>query len=420
MTVLSDYLSKHLYYPIRLNKIPSSNLGIVVVIPCYKEENITNILQSLYDCQRPNCDVEVIVVVNAPENADCLDIETNNLRIKDFYEWIENHHDPKLTFYLLNYDSLPTKDAGVGLARKLGMDEALHRFELIDNPDGVIVNIDADCTCSKNYLIAIEREFANKKTKACSIRFEHPYKGNDFPQENYDAIIQYELYLHYYILSLRKTGHPFAFHTIGSAFAVRASVYAMQGGMNKRKAGEDFYFLQKVIPLGGFTELNDACVYPSPRSSLRVPFGTGASIEKIIKSNKMIFTTYDLRAFEDLELFFKRVASFYTNGNYNDILIETEEPLKTFLLVHNFLNHMIEIQTNTATQKAFMLRFYRWFNAFMVLKYMNFSHKHYYQRKPIAEMAKFYLSKFEKIDATDYSNVELLLYFRRLMYGQRL
>lgn len=417
MTVLSDYLSKLLYYPIQLNTIPSPDLGIVVVIPCYKEENITNILQSLYDCQRPNCNVEVIVVVNAPENANSHDIETNNLRINDFYQWVDKHYDPNLSFFLLNFDSLPAKDAGVGLARKLGMDEAVYRFEQVKKTDGIIVNIDADCTCSKNYLTSIEKEFINKKTKACSIRFEHPYQGNDYPQENYDSIVQYELYLHYYILSLRKAGHPFAFHTIGSSFAVRASVYAMQGGMNKRKAGEDFYFLQKVIPLGGFTDLNDACVYPSPRSSIRVPFGTGASINKLLKSEKGIYETYDLQAFEDLELFFRRIASCYSKGNYNDLLMETDEPLKSFLLVQNFLNHIAEIHNNSATQKSFMLRFYRWFNTFMVLKYMNFSHKHYYQRKPIFEMARLYLSKYEKINANNYSNVELLFYFRRLMYG---
>lgn len=417
MTVLSNYLSKQLYYPLQLHTKPSSNLGIVVVIPCYNEENITNILQSLYDCQRPNCDVEVIVVVNAPENAESVDIETNNLRINDFYQWVDKHYDPNLTYYLLNFDSLPAKDSGVGLARKLGMDEAVNRFEQIRNSDGIIVNIDVDCTCSNNYFTALEMQFANKRTKACSIRFEHPHKGNDFTKENYEAIIQYELYLHYYILSLRKTGHPFAFHTIGSAFAVRASVYAMQGGMNKRKAGEDFYFLQKVIPLGGFTELNDACVYPSPRSSVRVPFGTGASIEKLLKSEKGVYETYDLIAFEDLEFFFRCVVLFYSTGNFNELLMEIKEPLKSFLLAHDYLNHITEIQRNTATEKAFMLRFYRWFNAFMVLKYMNFSHEYYYQRKPIFEMAKLYLSKYEKVNADHYSNVELLFYFRRLMYG---
>ena len=65
-----------------------------------------------------------------------------------------------------------------------------------------------------------------------------------------EAIMKYELYLRYYRLALEYTGHPHAYHCIGSAFAVRTLDYVAQGGMNKRQAGEDFYFLQKLIATG--------------------------------------------------------------------------------------------------------------------------------------------------------------------------
>ena len=92
----------------------------------------------------------------------------------------------------------------------------------------------------------------------------------------------YELHLRYLNLFSRFTGFPYAYHTIGSCFGVRAETYASQGGMNKRKAGEDFYFLHKIIPLGEFREINNTCVIPSPRESDRVPFGTGAAIGKYL------------------------------------------------------------------------------------------------------------------------------------------
>ena len=41
-------------------------------------------------------------------------------------------------------------------------------------------------------------------------------------------------------------GYPDSIYTIGSAFAVRAEAYMKQGGMNRRQAGEDFYFLYKL------------------------------------------------------------------------------------------------------------------------------------------------------------------------------
>ena len=65
-----------------------------------------------------------------------------------------------------------------------------------------------------------------KTGTGCTIYFEHPIEGDEYPPEVYDAIIQYELYLRYYLQALRYTGYPYATHTVGSCFAVKASVYA--------------------------------------------------------------------------------------------------------------------------------------------------------------------------------------------------
>jgi hypothetical protein len=135
----------------------------------------------------------------------------------------------------------------------------------------VIACFDADCTCDPNYLAATENFFQSQPSApGASIYFEHPLDG-----ENREPIALYELHLRYYVEALRYAGFPHAYHTIGSSMAARADPYFKQGGMNKRKAGEDFYFLHKIIPLGGFGEINDTRVIPSPRASHRVPFGTG-------------------------------------------------------------------------------------------------------------------------------------------------
>lgn len=417
MNVLEHYLHKHQFLPPQIIETPSTNLKIIVVIPCYNEENIFTVLQCLYDCELPDGDTEVLIVLNSPENSST-EIYKRNISVKkDFEEWQKKHLNSKIRFYLLEFLSLPSKDAGVGLARKLGMDEAVARFNYIGNENGIIANIDCDCTCSKNYLVEIAKLFKNSKIKACSIRFEHPLEGSDYPVENYQAIIQYELYLHYYILALKNTGHPFAYHTIGSAFAVKANVYARQGGMNKRKAGEDFYFLQKIIPLGNFVELNTSCVYPSPRSSHRVPFGTGASIEKMIKTKNFQYYTYDLKAFNDLKNFFDLIQGLYSKGKTNKTLEYIHEPLKSFLIKSNFILRIEEILKNTSSIESFMRRFYRWFNAFMVLKYMNYSHKNFYERQPVSKLAKQLLENYYLFaNHENYTNKELLYMLRKIIY----
>ena len=47
--------------------------------------------------------------------------------------------------------SLPKKDAGVGLARKIIMDEAFKRFSTLDH-NGVIACLDGDCVVQENYI----------------------------------------------------------------------------------------------------------------------------------------------------------------------------------------------------------------------------------------------------------------------------
>ncbi len=86
--------------------------------------------------------------------------------------------------------------------------------------------------------------------------------------------------------------------------AVRAKTYAKVGGMNRRKAGEDFYFMHKIMPQGEFSEINQTCVFPSCRVSDRVPFGTGRAQTEWLREGKVELETYSPKVFEDLKMLF--------------------------------------------------------------------------------------------------------------------
>ena len=209
-------------------------------------------------------------------------IENNKLTIKNIESWKKENSNCFFRLFAFMTGQSSVSGWGVGLARKTGMDEAVRRFNSIDNPDGVILNLDADCLVEKNYFVSVCNELLKKKDRtACSIYFEHPLSGNDFPENIYKYITLYELHLRYYFQGLAYSGFPYVFHTVGSAIAVKALPYIKAGGMNRRQAGEDFYFIQKLVPAGGYFNLNSTTVYPSPRASSRVPFGTGASIGKL-------------------------------------------------------------------------------------------------------------------------------------------
>ncbi len=295
---------------------------------------------------------------------------------------MRKHSQPEFRFILIEDLKMPARDAGVGLARKTGMDQALYRFNFLNNPGGFILSYDADTLCEANYFTAIETvldDFPN--TRGINIYFEHPVDGSDFPEAVYRGIVLYEMHLRYLNLMTRYTGFPHAWHTVGSCFGVRAESYAREGGMNRKKAGEDFYFLHKIIPLGEFREVNTTCVYPSPRESDRVPFGTGAAMRKYVASDDSALLTYAPECFYDLKKFFSRVPDLFTlsAGATSDALNLFDDPMKGFLNGIGAQAAIQEIRANSGSLQAFVNRFYRWFDAFRIIKFLNHSTAHYPQ-----------------------------------------
>jgi hypothetical protein len=394
--------------------LPSLNLGVVIIVPCFNEDNTIKALESLYFCKPARHDVEVIVIINYPGNKEAdYGIQHSNL-FNSLKIWADSHSKENLKFFI-HLIKLPAKTAGVGHARKIGMDEALRRFNFINKPLGIVANFDADCTCETNYLQALERQFENyPETKGCSIYFEHPVSGAEYPHMVYKAIIQYELYLRYYIEALRQNNYPYAYHCVGSAFAVRADIYAQQGGMNKRKAGEEFYFLQKVIPLGNYYELNETTIIPSPRESDRVAFGTGKVISKIIQSEEEILLTYNPASFECLGNFFSDSAGYFSQPiEVIKSLIEKQHPfLKEFLEKNFFLSKIEEINSNCTSIKTFRQRFFAWFTGLMILQFLNESHVSLFTKIPVTEAASNILMKKNVITLVENDPLILLNKFR--------
>ena len=389
---------------------PAPGLSLIVVIPCFNEPDLIASLESLRRAERPSAPHEVIVVVNSATSADVSILEQNDKTLREARAWINAQPQPKLTVHLIDACDLPPRHAGVGLARKIGMDEALRRFDDAGMLEGgVILCFDADCTCAPNYLSAVSEHFtAHPKSPACSIYFEHPLEG-DLQPEIYEATAAYELHLRYYVQALRYAGFPHAYHTIGSSMALRARAYMEQGGMNRRQAGEDFYFLHKLIPLGGFTELNSTAVYPSPRSSNRVPFGTGRAVSEWLQNPRT--KTYPLQAFDDLRVFLQSMPSLKSST-----VEEMPESIRTFLAEQGFESALDEIRSHTATPAAFTKRFFRWFDGFRAMKFVHHARDHFYGEEEVAIAAERLLGKIRRAEGTP-SIIQLLEVYRKLDRG---
>lgn len=411
---MNFYLTKYGFHEKFIDENPNQNLEIIVVIPCYNEPDLISSLQSIASCHKPNAQVEVIIVLNASEKSSDDILNQNALTKKSFHAWNENFQNHWIKFFLIEVNNLLAKHAGVGLARKIGMDEAVRRFDYL-NKDGIIVCFDADSFCEKNYLVEIEKHFQeNKKSPGCSIYFEHPTQGTAFDAEIYNGIIQYELHLRYYNQALKFCNLPYAFHTIGSSMAVKSSAYQKQGGMNKRKAGEDFYFLHKIIALGNFTELNTTKVIPSPRISDRVPFGTGRAMSDFVTKQDYTFYTYHVSSFLLIKRFVELIPDFYRNATINmKAFLGDKEFLvmNDFLMQENFWESLNQMKTNTSSEASFKKRFFVWFDAFKVLKLVHFLRDNLYENIPVNQAARELMNLPNENKVSD---LDLLIAYRKL------
>lgn len=300
-------------------------------------------------------DTLVIVVVNnrAPEHADVADLAANEETLAQLATWSRTNDLPLCWVDASSPGhELPPKE-GVGLARKIGMDHALARLR----PAGTLVCLDADTRVDADYLSAIARHFDASKPHAAVIDYAHPADGADAT-----AITDYERYLRIHELGLRWAGSPYAYTAIGSAMACTASAYVQAGGMNRRQAGEDFYFLQQLAKAGRIDRIGGTVLRPSPRPSHRVPFGTGRRVGQVVAGQDTILAYHpeSYRILRDWLAAMPTADATAAEG--------IDATLAAFLEAQGFAKAQANIARHAANPAQRVAQLHRWFDAFRTLK----------------------------------------------------
>ena len=271
---------------------------------------------------------------------------------------------------------------GVGEARRIGLDLGLS--VLTDNhvEEGLLFSLDADTMVEADYLAKVRRHFEETECRSAVVDYAHALP--DDPERRV-AIVRYELFLRYHEFGLRLAGSPYAFPTIGSTIVTRCDAYVAAGGMNRRQAGEDFYFLQELVKTGGVGRVNSTTVHPSSRVSDRVPFGTGATISRHLSGGddgSMVYHPTSYRVIGD----WLSVIEEGLDHPASDILeraarISTE--LKAFLVRNDFAESWPKIQQNAPDLDGLGRQFHRWFDGFRTLKLIHHLRDNGFPRQPI-------------------------------------
>jgi len=377
-----SYLSKHLIKNYEIEWQRKNGINNVIVIPAIAEyDNLKVLLKSLSENNPAFFPSSLIlfVVNNSPVSDD--EIKKDNLKSLNLLRSIiDANNDSDFSREIINSGlqiglidassegkELNTKQAGVGLARKIGMDLSLAIFYYSNDTKKLIICLDADCTVSKTYLTNTINDFNKNDLSVAIVNFEHPVDGTD----DYNAaIICYEIFLRYYVAGLIFAGSDYAFHSIGSTMMCDHNSYMKIGGMNKRKAAEDFYFLEKFAKIYPIIKIDSAIVYPSKRSSWRVPFGTGQCVTRFLSKTQDEYLLFDPSAFVIL----KEWLEIYNSDAILDPqeilnqakIIHTE--LYNFLIQNNYPKQWGKILSNTKSGRQLTHQRKIWFDGFKTLK----------------------------------------------------
>jgi len=341
-----------------LHQDPIDKISVGIAIPLYKEKDC---IHSLLKClsEQTFLPTTVSFCINQPEtnpsnsNFDfCQDSDyLNNYETEKI---ILNTETPFLKLITDHYSpgkQQKKKNLGVGYARKA----AANLLVLNHTPIDILIFMDADTLYPKEYIKSVIQNFHEKPTiDVISIPYYHLLTSNDSINR---AILRYEIYLRWTAINSLKYKLPFSFTAFGSAIACRTSSYIKFGEMSTKPAGEDFYFLQKVVKQGILATWNPISVFPSSRISNRVIFGTGPAIASGPESIAEQYPLFYQSSFSELESIFQflnqidQYASSIANSNqwpdsikllmnimskekieeFLQLLIESKRPLKRLI-----------------------------------------------------------------------------------------
>jgi len=299
---------------------------------------------------------------------------------------------------------LPAR-GGVGFARKIGVDLALWLIHHQRIHTTWIHCTDADVQLPGTYFARSNR-LQDRTSKIAALIYPFSHSDDQDRSESREVVMAtllYELSLRYYVAGMKLARSPYAFHTIGSTMAVNAIHYAKVRGFPKREAGEDFYLLNKLAKVGSVLELgenadNEAIEIESRRSD-RVPFGTGAAVNKITGLADPVsdFRFYDPVVFELLKLWLQSLPAVWESGSTElspDIFPDQQMENRSQKL-QALLAGLKIIKTDLALVHAFRQsknldqftrQMHTWFDAFRTLKLIHFLRDGDYPSIPYAKL----------------------------------
>ena len=369
---ISAYLNKRASGTWQIENDYKKYFQYIIVVPAIAERDaLPKLIKSLEknDKLELHNTLLLIVVNNSVSSSD--EVKNDNQKTLAYLKKIKSRVNISFVDAASSGKEMDDKNGGVGLARKIGMDLALTKFDYLSINKNIMICTDADCIVDSDYISEISQEFNRNNFEAAVVNFAHDISGRD---EETKAIICYEIFLRYYVLGLSFAKSDYAFHTIGSTMLCTPDAYVKVEGMNKRKAAEDFYFLEKLAKIYPIGEIKSTFVHPSKRGSWRVPFGTGRSVDRYLSNSRDEYLLYDPKSFVILktwlEVFFDNLVP--NPSSLIKISNNISPALSDFLSKQDFGNFINKVLLKNNNPNEIEKQKHFWFDAFRTLKLIHY------------------------------------------------
>ena len=120
------------------------------------------------------------------------------------------------------------------------------------------------------------------------------------------------------------------------------------------------------------------------------------------ENKEIAYKTFSFESFCDLKMLFDSVNELFKADaeTIRNRVNKLPASVQNFLQTENYIPAIREISDNCASPVNFKKRFFAWFNALMILKFMHFAHPAYYEKNHVEIQAKKLLTassiKFDK------------------------
>ncbi|KQC13945.1 MAG: hypothetical protein APR63_06655 [Desulfuromonas sp. SDB] len=337
----------------------------LLVIPAMAEYQwIFKTLDSLRSAQNYS-QVKTIVVINNPRDCSKIIFDNNLMTWKKIKR---DYPEIKLIDKFSSSNAIPADKHSVGLIRRIGFSQGLK-----DQPSPTICFcMDADTLVESNYFQEVQRKYDQSNLAGITVDSWH-----QLPEDVQlrDAMVKYELYLRYYYRAVQITGTPYAFWSVGSSITFINDPYIKVGGFPAKKAGEDFYLLQKLKLHGDIEHIYTTRTYPAARVSSRVPFGTGPALSRYLEGKINLNKLPSPHLFEEIKKWFNYLHNWSESGYPGELQFPSVN-IKKFLQQWPAEEIIESCRKNSRTTQSFMNRYYLWFNGLRIRQFINYCGHH--------------------------------------------